>query len=103
MSYRCTRGGEWKGYPDNSRGSGRFDLHLSQFVSFNIWKCHLAACLRPPGPAGAKPKTGNLRTCEGLTVVLDGEVEEVGGGVLLAPEHVADVEVVHVRCKASLC
>ena len=34
-----------------------------------------------------------------LTVILDGEMEEVGRGVFLIPQHVADVQVIDISCE----
>lgn len=34
----------------------------------------------------------------GLTIVLDGEMEEICSGIFLAPQHVADAQVIDISC-----
>lgn len=76
---------------------------LSQFVSFNILlKCHSTICWGPFCLRSSKVniQKGKLeKGWEGnLTIVLDGEVEEIRSGIFLLPQHVADVQVIDISC-----
>lgn len=72
------------------------EAHCGYLCSFTVQSHWIKKMVQKPECKHKEGKSWNL------TVVFDGEMEEVGRGVFFIPQHVADVHVFDISCKRKL-